>query len=323
MRIGDVELDNNIILAPMAGVNNNAFRSIVSEFGAGLVTSEMISDKALLYNNKITKKMIEVAQDERPISLQIFGSEKESLVEAAKIIDTMSSADIIDINMGCPVPKVTKTGAGSKWLIETNKIEDVLKEIIKAVHKPVTVKMRTGWDSRNINIIDNARAAQNAGVSAIAVHGRTREQMYSGKADWDIIAQVKNMVTIPVIGNGDIYTPEDAKKMIEQTNVDGVMIGRGALGNPWIFSRTVKYLRTGVLDLVPTPEEKLRVILIHMDRLTEIKGEILAIKEMRKHVAWYLKGLPQAARIRAEINKVVEKEDMIQLLKSYLGELKI
>lgn len=212
MRIGEIELDNNIILAPMAGVNNKAYRSIVKEFGVGLITSEMISDKALIFNNEITKKMIEVDEEERPISLQLFGSEKDSLVEAAKIIDQNSSADIIDINMGCPVPKVTKTGAGSKWLIEPRNVETVLKEIVKAVKKPVTVKMRTGWDYKHINIIENAVAAENAGVSAIAIHGRTREQMYSGKSDWNLIAQAKSMVNVPVIGNGDIFLPADAKK---------------------------------------------------------------------------------------------------------------
>lgn len=323
MIIGNIKLDNNVVLAPMAGINNKAFREIAREFGAGLVTTEMISDNAILQKNEHTKKMLEVSEKERPISMQIFGSEKESLVEAAKIVDGNSLVDIIDINMGCPVPKVTKNGGGAKWLLNTTKIEETIKEIVKVVNKPVTVKMRIGWDENNINAIDNAKAIECAGAKAVAVHGRTKEQMYSGKADWDIIGKVKNNVSIPVIGNGDIFSPQDARRMIDQTNVDGVMIGRAALGNPWILSRTIRYLSTGDLLPEPTPREKLNIVLLHMERLIDIKGEVLGIKEMRKHASWYLKGLPQAARIRDIINKIEKKNEMQRILINYIETIEM
>ncbi|OEG00321.1 tRNA dihydrouridine synthase DusB [Vulcanibacillus modesticaldus] len=321
MRIGDVQLENNVILAPMAGINNKAFRVIAREFGTGLITTEMISDKAILQKNERTLKMIEIDDNERPLSLQIFGGEKESLVEAAKVIDEGTKADIIDINMGCPVPKVTKNGAGAKWLLDPLRIEDAIKAIVKAVKKPVTVKMRTGWDAEHIYVIENAKAVESAGASAVIIHGRTREQMYSGKADWNLISKVKATVKIPVIGNGDIFSPEDAKRMIDQTGVDGVMIGRAALGNPWILYRTVKYLTTGILYPEPTPREKIDVAFVHLDKLIELKGELLGVKEMRKHAGWYLKGLPQAAKVREMINKIESKDEMKQLLMGYVKEL--
>ena len=247
LKIGPVETKNNVVLAPMAGVCNPAFRLIAKEFGVGLVCAEMVSDKAILHGNERTRKMLYVDEREKPLSLQIFGGDKESLVEAAKIVDRQTNADIIDINMGCPAPKVVKCDAGARWLLDPEKIEELVAAVVDAVEKPVTVKMRIGWDENHIYAVENALAVQRAGGKAVAVHGRTRKQMYTGKANWDIIRQVKEAVDIPVIGNGDVFTPEDAKRMLEQTGCDGVMIGRGALGNPWMLHRTVHYLETGEL----------------------------------------------------------------------------
>ncbi|KYD26240.1 MULTISPECIES: tRNA dihydrouridine synthase DusB [Geobacillus] len=313
-RIGDVEIKNRVVLAPMAGVCNSAFRLTVKEFGAGLVCAEMVSDKGIVYNNEKTLNMLYIDEREKPISLQIFGGEKETLVKAAKFVDKNTNADIIDINMGCPVPKITNCDAGAKWLLDPNKIYDVVAAIVDAVEKPVTVKMRIGWDEQHIYAVENAQAVERAGGKAVAVHGRTRVQMYEGKADWNIIKQVKEAVNIPVIGNGDVKTPQDAKRMLEETGVDGVMIGRAALGNPWMIYRTVRYLETGELIPEPTPREKIDVCLLHLDRLIALKGEYIAVKEMRKHAAWYLKGIRGAAKIRNAINECETRDELAALL---------
>ncbi|MNC31822.1 tRNA-dihydrouridine synthase C [compost metagenome] len=258
---------------------------------------------------------------EKPLSLQIFGGDKETLVEAARFVDTHTEADIIDINMGCPVPKVTKCDAGARWLLDPSKIEEMVSAVVEVVNKPVTVKMRSGWDEDHIYAVRNAQAVQNAGGQAVAVHGRTRVQMYTGHADWDIIREVKKSVSIPVIGNGDIFTPEDAKRMLDHTGADGVMIGRGALGNPWMLYRTVAYLSDGVLPPEPLPEEKIRIAVLHMDRLVALKGEHVAVKEMRKHLAWYLKGLPGAARVKDVIMEMTERDPMVAVLEEFVSKL--
>lgn len=321
LKIGDIEMKNQVVLAPMAGVCNPAFRLIAKEFGCGLVCAEMVSDKAILHGNKRTMEMLYVDDREKPLSLQIFGGDRKSLVEAAKYVDKHTNADIIDINMGCPVPKVTKCDAGAKWLLDPQKIEEMVSAVVDAVDKPVTVKMRMGWDDEHIYAVENARAVERAGGKAVTIHGRTREQMYTGKANWDIIKQVKEAVSIPVIGNGDVFTPEDAKRMLEHTGCDGVMIGRGALGNPWMLYRTVHYLTTGELLPEPSPREKIRIAVLHLDRLVALKGEAVAVKEMRKHMAWYLKGLPGAARIKERIMEETERDRMVAILEEFVEQL--
>lgn len=321
LKIGDIEMKNQVVLAPMAGVCNPAFRLIAKEFGAGLVCAEMVSDKAILHGNKRTMEMLFVDEREKPLSLQIFGGDRESLVEAAKVVDKQTNADIIDINMGCPVPKVTKCDAGARWLLDPNKIYEMVSAVVDAVEKPVTVKMRIGWDSEHIYAVENAQAVERAGGSAVSVHGRTREQLYTGKADWSMIKQVKEAVSIPVIGNGDVFEPEDARRMLDETGVDGVMIGRGALGNPWMLYRTIEYLTTGNLPSDPTPEEKMKVAILHMDRLIALRNEQVAVREMRKHMAWYLKGLPGAARIKDKIMDETSRDGLVEILKDYIASL--
>ena len=321
LKIGNIEMKNKVVLAPMAGVCNPAFRLIAKEFGTGLVCAEMVSDKAILHGNKRTLEMLYVDDREKPLSLQIFGGDRESLVEAAKVVDKQTNADIIDINMGCPVPKVTKCDAGARWLLDPDKIYEMVSAVVDAVDKPVTVKMRIGWDSEHVFAVQNAQAVERAGGKAVSVHGRTREQLYTGKANWDIIKDVKQAVTIPVIGNGDVFSPEDAKRLLDHTGCDGVMIGRGALGNPWMLYRTIQYLTNGQLLADPTPREKMEIAIVHMDRLVSLKGESVAVREMRKHLAWYLKGIPGAARVKDVIMEETSRDKMVQILGQYIESL--
>ena len=321
LKIGHIEMKNQVVLAPMAGVCNPAFRLIAKEFGAGLVCAEMVSDKAILHGNKRTLEMLYVDEREKPLSLQIFGGDRETLVEAAKVVDKQTNADIIDINMGCPVPKVTNCDAGARWLLDPNKIYEMVSAVVDVVEKPVTVKMRIGWDSEHIYAVENAQAVERAGGSAVSVHGRTREQLYRGTANWDIIRDVKQAVNIPVIGNGDVFEPEDAKRMLDQTGVDGVMIGRGALGNPWMLYRTIQYLTTGELVGEPTPREKMDVAILHMDRLIALRNEKVAVREMRKHLAWYLKGLPNAARIKDQVMEETSRDGLVDIMTAYIDGL--
>ena len=314
MKIGNVEMKNPVVLAPMAGVCNSAFRLTVKEFGVGLVCAEMVSDKGIIYGNEKTLNMLYIDEREKPLSLQIFGGEKESLVQAAQFVDKNTNADIIDINMGCPVNKIIKCEAGARWLLNPDKIYEMVSAVVDKVSKPVTVKMRVGWDDKHILIEENASAVERAGGSAVSVHGRTRVQMYEGKANWDYIRMAKEAVNIPVIGNGDIQTPQDAKRMLEETGCDGVMIGRAALGNPWMMYQTVKYLENGILLPEPSVREKIDVCVLHLDRLIELKDEFIAVREMRKHAAWYLKGIKGSGKIRNEINECNTRKELVGLL---------
>lgn len=305
----------------MAGVCNSAFRLTVKEFGAGLVCAEMVSDKGIVLKNEKTMNMLYIDEREKPLSLQIFGGEKKTLVEAAQFVDKNTNADIIDINMGCPVPKITKCDAGAKWLLDPDKIYEMVAAVVEAVEKPVTVKMRMGWDDDHIFAVKNAQAVERAGGKAVALHGRTRVQMYEGKANWDIIREVKQSINIPLIGNGDVQTPHDAKRMLEETGCDGVMIGRAALGNPWMIYRTVQYLETGRLMDEPTVREKMDVCILHLDRLIALKNEYIAVREMRKHAAWYLKGVRGNARVRNAINECNTRDELVGVLNSLAVEV--
>ncbi|MFP5116263.1 tRNA dihydrouridine synthase DusB [Bacillaceae bacterium C204] len=321
LKIGDIEIKNPVVLAPMAGVCNSAFRLTVKEFGAGLVCAEMVSDKGIVNKNEKTMNMLYIDEREKPLSLQIFGGERKTLVEAAKFVDQNTNADIIDINMGCPVPKITKCDAGAKWLLDPNKIYEMVSAVVAEVEKPVTVKMRIGWDEEHIFAVKNAQAVERAGGKAVSLHGRTRVQMYEGKANWDIIREVKQNLNIPLIGNGDVQTPQDAKRMLDETGVDGVMIGRAALGDPWMIYRTVQYLETGILMPQPSVREKIDVCILHLDRLIALKNENIAVREMRKHAAWYLKGVRGNAIVRNAINECETRDDLVALLNDLVAEV--
>lgn len=321
-KIGNVEIKNNVVLAPMAGVCNSAFRRIVKEMGCGLLYAEMISDKALVYDNEKTKEMLYMTEGERPITQQIFGSDKDSFVEAAKIIEETMHPDIIDINMGCPIPKVAvKSQAGSALLKDPQKIYEIVSAVKAAVNIPVTVKIRSGWDHNSINAVEVAKVCEKAGASAIAVHPRTRSQGYSGHSDWNIIKQVKENVRIPVIGNGDILSVEDAVDMFNQTGCDAVMIGRGTLGNPYLIKQIVTYLDTGKVIPGESPIDKMKTCLKHFDYLLQIKPEKVAVLEMRTHAAWYLKGLPNGVSVKKELYKLKTKEEFISTINEYMENL--
>ena len=317
LKIGNVELENNLILAPMAGVTDLPYRLICRSMGCGMVVTEMVSAKAILYKNKNTKTLLEVLPQERPAAVQLFGSDPDILGEIAAQIED-GPYDMIDFNMGCPVPKIVGNGEGSALMREPKKVEQILSSMVRHVKKPVTVKFRKGFNDTSVNAVEIAKIAESCGVAAVAVHGRTREQYYSGKADWEIIRQVKEAVKIPVIGNGDVFQPEDAEAMLEQTGCDGVMIGRGAKGNPWIFSRTQHYLETGEIPPGPSVAEIRDMILHHGSLLSQYKGEKMAMREMRKHMAWYTAGLPHSAALRNEINQIETLDEMKQLLESRL-----
>lgn len=321
LRIGSVELPNNLILAPMAGVTDLPFRILCKEQGAGLICMEMVSAKAIYYNNKNTMQLLEVAQEERPVSLQLFGSDPVCISEMAKRIEERPF-DILDINMGCPVPKVVNNGDGSALMKNPKLAGEIIEQTVKAISKPVTVKIRKGFDKDHINGVEMAKIAESAGAAAIAVHGRTREQFYSGKADWDIIAQIKDAVSIPVIGNGDLVTVEDIVAMKEQTDCDAFMIGRGAQGNPWIFHQILHYFETGEKIGKPDMKEMIPVMLRHARMQIEWKGEMIGIREMRKHAAWYTAGYPHAAKLRGKINEVTSYRELEDLFYSIAEERK-
>ena len=320
-KIGNVEINKRMVLAPMAGISNKAFLSLAKEFGAGLVVTEMISDKGIEHRNAKTLSMLDFDGIPNPLSIQIFGGDATTLVEAAKFVEAHTTADIIDINMGCPVPKVTKNESGSRLLLDPDKIYDVVSAVASSVALPITVKMRTGWDNDHLFPVENALAAEKAGAGAVAMHGRTRAQMYEGSANWDILAQVASKMTIPFIGNGDVRTPEDAKRMLDETGVDAVMIGRAALGNPWMLKRTSHFLETGEDLPEPTIAEKIETAKIHLVRLTDLKGDDTGSREFRQHAAYYLKGAPRAAKVKLAINQANTSAEIVAIFDDYLKNL--
>ena len=314
MNIGNVSLDNRVFLSPMAGVTDLPFRLICKQKGCGMLYTEMINAKALCYNDENTKKMTKIEDEEHPIAIQIFGSEPEYMGRATEILNSHPN-EILDINMGCPAPKVVKNGDGSALMRNPKLAEEVMRAVVENSTKPVTLKIRKGWDDQCINAVEIAKIAEQSGISAVAIHGRTREQYYSGKADWDIIKEIKDAISIPVIGNGDVFEIEDAINMLEKTNCDAIMIGRGAQGNPWIFNRINHYMETGEILPKPTAEEKINTAIEHMKLAVEEHGEYVAVREMRKHIGWYIKGLKNSARYRDEINKLTDSEGVIMKLR--------
>lgn len=316
MQIGDIKLAAPLALAPMAGITDLPFRLICRRLGCGMTVSEMVSAKGLLYKNVKTTEMLRIDYGERPTAIQLFGSVPEELAEAARMVEA-SGADMIDFNMGCPVPKIVNNGEGSALMKQPQLAHDILAAMVKAVKIPVTVKFRAGWDDSSRNAVEIAKAVEAAGVSAVAVHGRTRQQFYEGKADWGIIAEVKQAVKVPVFGNGDIFTVEDGLRMLAETGVDGLMIGRGADGNPWIFRELAAVLRGEERPAAPSLQERLAQAAEHLDMLIDYKGEHISVKEMRRHISAYLKGLPHAAEFRGRFHKVDTREQFMELLAEY------
>ncbi len=316
--IGNVKIEAKTVLAPMAGIGNSSFRKIIKEMGCGLIYAEMVSDKAIFYKNDKTIDMLYMEEEERPIVQQIFGSDKGSFVEAAKFIEKNMHPDIIDINMGCPVPKVAvRAQAGAALLKDPIKIKEVVEAVVNAVNVPVTVKIRSGWDNEHINAVAVAKIIEESGAKAICIHPRTRSQGYTGKADWTIIKAVKDSVNIPVIGNGDILTPEDAKRMIDETGCDAVMIGRGVLGNPWLIREINCYLESGELISKPSFIERVDMCLKHLDNLKNLKSNKQVVLEIRSHIAWYLKGIPKSNEIKNKIFITTSLSDIIEILNGY------
>ncbi|EGT2203074.1 transfer RNA-dihydrouridine synthase [Clostridioides difficile] len=319
MKIGNLELKNKVFLSPMAGVTDLPFRLICKEQGCGLLYTEMINGKALCYDDENTKKMLKIEDEEHPVAVQIFGSEPEFMGRAAEIMNDYSN-EILDINMGCPAPKVVKNGDGSALMKNPKLAEEVLRAVVKNSKKPVTLKIRKGWDDNSVNAVEIAKIAEDCGISALAIHGRTREQFYTGKADWNIIAEIKKNLSIPVIGNGDVFTIEDSINMLDKTGCDAIMIGRGAQGNPWIFKRINHYMNTGEILPEPTLNEKISTAIKHLKLAVEEHGEYVAVREMRKHIAWYLKGLRNSAKLRDEINKIEDYQEVVSKLEYYMED---
>lgn len=322
-KIGDIQIENPVVVAPMAGISNAAFRTIVKQFGAGLVVCEMISDKGIQFRNKKTLEMLHIEPEEYPLSVQIMGGDRNSLVEASKYVADTTEAAMIDINMGCPVNKVIRAEAGARWLLDPDKIYEMVSAVVDAIDKPVTVKMRTGWAHDHIYAVENALAAERAGASMIAMHGRTRKQLYTGKADWDIIADVAKELTVPFVGNGDVRTPEQMAHLLETTGVDGVMVGRAALGNPWIIRQMVHYYETGELLPEMTIQAKIELAIDHLDRLVDLKGEEIATKEFRGHVHYYVTGIPRASKMREAVNYIMDPDIMRQTLLDFSQEAQV